>query len=82
MIFIRWQFRNLPLALASSDFIFGSMIVYGTRLYPNDYVLVMCFGMPFQKVPRFSPKKNIACSHYFPFLFVQFALGYRYNTPL
>ena len=29
-----------------------SMIIYGIRLSPNDYVLVLCFGMPFQEVPK------------------------------
>ena len=28
-------------------------LVYGIRLSPNDYVLVLCFGMPFQEVPLF-----------------------------
>ena len=66
----RWQFRNPPLVLASSNVTFGPMIVYGIRLSPNDYVLVLCFGMPFQEVPIFFP---------FPFLIF---VGYRDNTPL
>ena len=56
--------------MASSNVTFGPMIVYGIRLSPNDYVLVLCFGMPFQEVPIF-----------FPFLFLIF-FGYRDNTPL
>ena len=49
----RWLFRNPLLVLASSNVTFGSMIVYGIRLSSNDYVLVLCFGMPFQEVPIF-----------------------------
>ena len=49
----RWQFRNPPLVLASSNCTFDCMIVYGIRLSPNDYVLVLCFGLPFQEVPIF-----------------------------
>ena len=48
-----YYFRNPPLVLASSNVTFGSMIVYGIRLSPNNYVLVLCFGMPFQEVPIF-----------------------------
>ena len=51
---IRWQFRSPSQALASSNVTFGFMIVYGICLSPNDYVLVMCFRMLFQEVPRFS----------------------------
>ena len=79
---IRWKFRNLFLVLAISNVTFGSMIVYGIRLSPNNYVLVMCFGMPFQKVCGFSQKNYSYCLHYFPFPFCIFFLGYRYNTTL
>ena len=65
----RWQFRNPPLVLASSNVTFGSIIVYGIRLSPNDYVLVLCFGIPFQEVPIF------------PFSVFDF-FGYRDYTPL
>ena len=32
---------------------FGPTIIYGIRLSPNDYVLVLCFSIPFQEVPIF-----------------------------
>ena len=55
---IFWPFRNPSLALASSNFIFGSMIGY--VIIPN----VVCFGMPFQEVPRFSAKLIFTYSNF------------------
>ena len=46
-------------------------IVYGIRLFPKNYVLVMRFGMPFQEVLRFSPRKLFA---YIISLFEKFVL--------
>ena len=42
--------------LASSNVNFCSMIICGISFSPIDYVLVMRFGIPYQMVPRFSPK--------------------------
>ena len=48
------------------------MIVYGICLSPNVFVLVMCFGMPFQVDPKFSPplplKKLFAYINFFLFI--------------
>ena len=38
---------------ANAKVTFSSMIVYGIRLSPNDYVPVLCFGIPIQEVPIF-----------------------------
>ena len=58
LLLIRWQFRNPPIALASCNMIYDCMIVYNIPLPPNDYALMVCFGMLFHEVPRFPQKEK------------------------